>query len=351
MDSASSLPMSPWADRFRYPELTIIEGGMKHSLLAPRHPAFKDPKYYDQDPDPKAAHPPSNNNDIDRLQWSEASQQAHLEGARTYELIVLNRRLMFPTAAGLRAIPGGHRRTSRLSQLFSSLHLSRPLRIRKLSGSRKASGQGKVSGLRKSYGSLAGSPRPDFWMYEQGRIKVDQNTWLPFLRKDRWFDWINFSLVDRTRPTVTWSVDDEELWSGLSVVIELLRTMIYGRWDYWDNLEDVFGSPPYEDATVLLSYEKEQVVCNKRGTNVCEFKQTVDKTVPEARDRLIQLLSKLIWGFADTHGNCAFTSDQPSVGSGDKPYSSIICISVSLVQAMLNPDLTVDELLVKDNKD
>ncbi|KAF2964710.1 hypothetical protein GQX73_g8863 [Xylaria multiplex] len=349
MDSASNLPMSPWADRYRDTQLTITEDGMKHSLLAPRYPELKDPKYYDQDPDPKEAHPPTNNKDIDRLLWSETLQKVRL-GLRTYQLTVLNRRLMFPTSDGLRPMPGGHRQTSQL-------HLSRPLGIRKLSGS------GKVSGLRKfnfqdfwfssgSYGSLADSLRPDFQTYKQERIKVDQNTWLPFLRKDRWFDWHSYSLMEPTQPTqptVTWSVDDEELWSGLSVVLELvnrillalliekhdsgkktllylksnqnlifmvviLRTMIFGRWDFWDNLEDVFGPPPSEDATVLLSYEKEQVVCNKRGTNVCEFKQTVDKTVPEARDRLILLLSKLIWTFTDTY-DCARYFDDNYIGN------------------------------------
>lgn len=52
--------------------------------------------------------------------------------------------------------------------------------------------------------------------------------------------------------------------------------MIYGRWEFWDKLEDVFGPPPNGDitTTVLLSHTAEQVVCNERGTNVCEFEQS-----------------------------------------------------------------------------
>ncbi|KAI8944783.1 hypothetical protein F4801DRAFT_570554 [Xylaria longipes] len=355
MNPTSSLPSSPWAERFPIPDLTIIEGETKHSLLAPQNPSIKDPKYYYQDPDPKRHHGPDNNKDIDKFLWSEALQKQHLLGVRTYQLAVLNRRLMFSTGTSLQSMP---RRISRLSRLFSSFHISRP------PGSHTPARLRKSSKSRKSFRSLIDPQRQDSQIYERERIKVDEKSWLPFLRKDRWFDWINFSLSDnkQPRPRRTWSVDDEEVWEALSVSLELanrilqallndrhdgLRTMIYGRWDFWSNLTDIFGDEPSEGATVLLSYSKEQEICKKRGTGICEFEQSVKKTVEEARDRLIKLFSNLVWSFAD-HQEAAYgvTNEQPSDGSENNPYSSLITLHVGLLEAILDPDLTEGELCI-----
>lgn len=193
MDSTSSLPMSPWADRFPDPKLTIIEGGTKHSLLAPQYPALKDPRHYANYPDPNVRDAPSNYKDIDRVLWSEAVQKQYLKGIRVYQLTVLNRYLMFPTNNGFR---------------------------------------------------LLGGPRKlDFEVFEQEKINVDENTWLPFLRKDRWFDWINFSLFNSTQPALTWSVDDQELWSRLSVTIELANRILQALLE--DKHDGGMKDPPY----------------------------------------------------------------------------------------------------------
>lgn len=67
----------------------------------------------------------------------------------------------------------------------------------------------------------------------------------------------------------------------------------------------------------------------------------IKMTVPEARDRLIQLLSKVIWSFAPAGDAHAVTLYKPGE---DSPYTSVIVIPVPEIQAILNPDLSVEEL-------
>lgn len=73
--------------------------------------------------------------------------------------------------------------------------------------------------------------------YLSERIEVDESTWFPFFRKDRW---VNTNLIndrdfiverDGTRKEVkTWSVDDERVWSivrfSLEIANRILKAMI-----------------------------------------------------------------------------------------------------------------------------
>ncbi|KAI0865895.1 hypothetical protein F4860DRAFT_509777 [Xylaria cubensis] len=313
----ANIPSSPWAKRFPSDGTTAKIGDTKHSLLAPRCPRIDDPKYYDQDPDPDKDHRPRSYREIDTLLWGERVQRRTFWGARTFQLAALNRRLMFSTNTGLVTVGSGHRQ-SLGDKVKALLHIPP-----------------------KKPAASPNEETDQFQIYRRERIKVDQKNWFPFLRKDRWFDWIQFSPDDAlSEPDKTWSVDDAKIWDHLS-----LRTMMYGRVDYWSNFEDVFGEPPSEDATVILSHAMEELISETRGSNTVEFEQTVNATVEESEARLKMLLSTIIWSFEDNSNVHAVTRAEPFVGDDDeKPYSSIITINIEKLKVLLNPDLTLGEI-------
>ncbi|KAI1751589.1 hypothetical protein F4782DRAFT_547587 [Xylaria castorea] len=339
---SSDPPSSPWAQRFPIDGSTFIVGNTQHSLFAPQFPRINDPKHYDQDPDQSKFQRPQTYKEIDSLLWSEKIQQRTFWGARTFQLAALNRRLMFSTSDGLVSVAGAHRRSlvDKLRALFPQLHIS----------PKKSATKSATSSYQET---------DDFQMYRRERIKVDQKKWFAFLRKDRWFDWIQFNPdAARSKPNRTWSVDDAEIWDALSVSLELvnfiLRALIDEKHDgvsgislkaahYWSNFEDIFGEPPAENASVLLSHSMEQTICEKRGTNICEFEQTVNQTVEESEQRLKNLLSNMIWGFEENRGSHAVTRAKPSVGLTNDIYGSVISISTHKLEALLNPDLTLGE--------
>ncbi|TRX89924.1 hypothetical protein FHL15_009196 [Xylaria flabelliformis] len=312
----ANTPSSPWATRFPSDGTIFRIGDTKHSLLAPRCPRIDDPKYYDQEPDEEKDHHPRSYKEIDSLLWGERVQRRTFWGARTFQLAAINRRLMFSTNTGLVTVASGHRH-SLGDRVKALLHIppKKP----------------------------AASPKeePDqFQIYRRERIRVDPKNWFPFLRKDRWFDWIQFSPDDAvSEPDRTWSVDDAKIWDYLS-----LRTMMYGRIDYWSNFEDIFGEPPTEDAAVILSHAMEVLISETRGSNTVEFEQTVTATVEESEARLNKLLSTIIWGFEDNSNVHAMTRPEPGVGESETPYSSIITINIEKLKVLLNPDLTLGEI-------
>lgn len=48
-----------------------------------------------------------------------------------------------------------------------------------------------------------------------------------------------------------------------------LQTILWGRIDYWSNI-DMLGPPPTPDATVLLSYATEQMISRQKNID-CEW--------------------------------------------------------------------------------
>ncbi|KAI1738454.1 hypothetical protein F4680DRAFT_449885 [Xylaria scruposa] len=318
---------SPWANRFPLDDSTIIVGRTRHSLLAPKNPRINDPKYYDQDPDLDKNHRPRNNQEIDSLLWSEKVQRRTFWGARTFQLAALNRRLMFSNKYGLVTVGSAHRQS--LSDRIKAL----------------------INVTPKKPGASPKEEPDHLQIYQRERILVDETKWLRFLRKNRWFDWIQFSPDDGiSKPDKTWSVDDARIWNFLGVSLELanriLRALIDEKndGDYWSNFEDIFGEPPTEDASVILSHSMEQRISEERGTNTIEFEQTVTATVEESEARLEQLLSGLIWAFEDNPKTHAVTRPDPDVGDEESPYSTIITINVDKLEALLNPDLTLGEI-------
>lgn len=186
-------PSSPWARRFPVPKTTHLVENTYHSFLAPKFPNIDDPKYYDRYPKPGVDHCPKNYAESDSVFQSEKVQRRCLWGAETWQVAALNRRLCIPSSADL--MFSGHRKDA----------------------PEQPSPRGRPYFLRQP------AERSDgFTFYQSHRIEVNEKRWLPFLRKDRWFDWVHFSPDEtRSRPNKTWSVDDPQLWDALKVSIEL----------------------------------------------------------------------------------------------------------------------------------
>ncbi|RYC57215.1 hypothetical protein CHU98_g9006 [Xylaria longipes] len=332
----SSPPSSPWAKRFPLSETNFKVENTYHSLLAPQFPRINDPKYYDQEPDPNIDHIPKTYADIDRLLWSEKIQRKSLWGLQTWQVAALTRRLYFQEDPGM--IYGGHREPFRLPRgiLERFMDVIPSFRVPRYASPTRR---------REEAEAMSWSNKRDMIIYTRQRIKVDETKWFPFLRKDRWFDWVQFSPDNTRSPRRTWSVDDPKLWADLSVCIELanriLRSLIEDRHhgDYWSKFEDIFGKPPYENASVLLSHSMEKTICKERGIDVCQWDRIITRTVKQSNDRLVELLSTLIWGFQEHYsGSQAVTFGQPPVSRKDKPYSSIITLDVHKLETMRNWD-------------
>jgi hypothetical protein len=197
-----------------------ISENTNHSALAPTLPRIDDPIYYDQEPILAADKLPPSNTDLDTLFWSEATQRGELGGVETWQVAALNRHLRFSPATGY--VSGGHRPIDRavagLPFNFGTLNLGAPLPRSFL----------QFPGARAWLTAGGTNEERDFMVYQRERIKVDETRWLPFLRKDRWFDWIQVSpsSVKRSQPGRTWSVDDPNVWEILKVSIELANRML-----------------------------------------------------------------------------------------------------------------------------
>ncbi|KAI0441105.1 hypothetical protein F4803DRAFT_576844 [Xylaria telfairii] len=338
--------LSPWAWRYPGPKtLGILPvENTYHSLLRPKFPDIVDPKYYDRYPQRDADHPPKDYAEKDSVFHSEKIQRRCLWGAETWQVAALNRRLCIPSTTDL--MFGGHQK--------------RPLREVKRP---------------RTYPQLPGEPswisyepKPDsddFAFYQSHRIEVNETRWLPFLRKDRWFDLIRFAPDEtQSRPDKPCSVDDPQLWEALKVSLELvdrifkallqdkhdcvviLRTILYGRIDYWSKFEDIFGDTPSEDASVLITSKGEQNIRLSRMNDMGQWDPFVNYSAEQWADRLVKLLSKTIWGLeyhSDAH---AATTAQPLVDNINRSYTSIITLRFADLDGLLNPDLVLGELCI-----
>ncbi|KAI0902924.1 hypothetical protein F4823DRAFT_569205 [Ustulina deusta] len=332
---SKALPSSPWADRFPIGDCTFISENTNHSLLAPECPRINDPKYYDQDPIFTNAHPQSYE-DIDKLLWSEKTQREKLFGLQTWQVAALHRYLRFSPDTGF--LSGGHRPAdARMTGLpfahISTLRPSLPL-----------------PGLRAWPADMGTNEERNFRVYQRERIKVDETPWFPFLRKDRWFDWTHVSPDFTQPPGRTWSVDDPKVWEVLSIILELVNRILQAlirdkhEGDYWENYVDQLGSPPSANATVLLSYPTEQKISHNRGEPFCVWDFIVTKTSKEWSDRLITLLSSLVWTFQELGSVEAITYPLPEFDGRHWPYTAIILLNLRNFETMLKPNLALGEL-------
>ncbi|KAI1113963.1 hypothetical protein F5Y14DRAFT_416475 [Nemania sp. NC0429] len=218
-------PMSPWNQRFGVAPLgedqiyqrSIIE----HSRFAPSRPPL-DPKFYADRPLPYGHHVFKDLEEADMHYHSEIGFTTITRGMMPWQLGPLNRTLQFSTAG---SVPGGH------SQATPEQLLAHEA------------------------------------TYRSEGLKVDEDSWFPLFKKDRWF---STDSNDSVLTGKSWSVDDPVVWKELRVSLELanriltalikdkhhfLETMLFGQLGYWENTS-AFTPPtpePFPHASVLLS--------------------------------------------------------------------------------------------------
>ncbi|KAI0197911.1 hypothetical protein F4808DRAFT_473487 [Astrocystis sublimbata] len=297
-------PSSPWAVRWPYQNaITIVENNKKHSEFKPRIPTINDPKYYDRDPDLANPEPPLSYDELDFGFLSEFSQR-WVNRVTTWEAAALNRWVVCPEApAGY--VSSGHNPTDKVEYRL-------PTR-----GSPN-NAQDSSFGSSDSQRSVTSAEIENLEIFKRGMIEVDETTWLPFLQKSRWYDWIEVpEAYDHDHPVREWSVDDDTVWAPLKLSLELanrmlnaliedknegvtmaLETIIWGRIDYWEKFKDIFGDPSDPLDTVLLGYEVERQIAEKRNHSFRSgsFRR---RTPAQWRERLIGLLKRLTWGIGD----------------------------------------------------
>ncbi|KAI0472242.1 hypothetical protein F4859DRAFT_515090 [Xylaria cf. heliscus] len=332
---SEDIPSSPWATRYPLDRLSFIAENTNHSVLAP-FPRVDDPRYYDHEPTFTQEDIPKENENIDKLLWSEMVQAHSMHGKETWQAAVLSRYLQFSPDTGF--VSGGHRPVDTLvADLSVSGILPPPPQSL------------NFVGLRTGPPRIATNEERDYSTYLRERIKVDESKWLPFLRKDRWYDWIQVA-PPFDKPGRTWTVDDPEIWDYLKVILELVNRILLAliedkhEGDYWSNLTDIFGDPPSEDAIVHLSYAKEREICVKRGIIHNPFRAVLSQTSADWRARLEKLLRQLVWTFNDPFPSDAINTRLPCVGNNTYPFPSVNSIGIRALQTALNSKLALSEL-------
>ncbi|KAI3326746.1 hypothetical protein HD806DRAFT_520484 [Xylariaceae sp. AK1471] len=308
-----SLPLSPWAARFGIgrivsADIALKRDNVQHSGFAPERKPSLDPVFYGDELTIENSGIFKSGNDIDRLFISEEDQKFSLKGIKPWQLGPLNRAVFFSDRG---IIPGGH--------------------IRALNGE-------------VDYHKM---------IYETERIKVDESTWLPLFRKDRWFD---FNSVEPLLGGRSWSVDIPEVWDTIRTSIELanrillalindqnifLQTLMYGKLGWWREAADMMPVPmpaPYPKATVLLSYPYfKQLWEAKYPTIPCNQDILMTLTPANWRNRFERLTAGQEWSFIS--GKAAEGIEGITFGDND----NVICLSTRVIVSLLKGNLTLAE--------
>ncbi|KAI0141750.1 hypothetical protein GGR57DRAFT_509012 [Xylariaceae sp. FL1272] len=290
-------PSSPWATRFPHPKYSYEENGTIHSGLAPADPRVNDPKRYDGNG--TSSNPfQAGYREIDRIFWHEETQKEMLWGLETWEAAVLNRWLFFGTDAGY--VSAGHRSSHRSSDNEDTDKIA-------------------------------------LQCYAAGGLKVDEARWLPFLRKDRWYDWIETLPLGRTSS------------QGLEWT---LQTILYGPIEDWNQVASFYGEnqlPPDDGSHVLVSPRYEQIIAAGRAPPLTNVNLLADSTTTDDwRNRLVDLMDGTSFCMADLHtdGSWGLTC----LYKGPSPFSQhgvegrVICLHTALIEKMADQGLCLGEL-------
>ncbi|KAI1420126.1 hypothetical protein F5Y12DRAFT_792230 [Xylaria sp. FL1777] len=330
------VPSSPWATRFPTREYMYTSKNINRSALAPAFPRIDDPKYYDQNPVWLPGERPGTATDEDQLFCTERMQLSALFGTLTWQIIALNNYARFSPDV---TVSAGHRPIDKNTEGLA-------LRVPRLMPSRL------FPGLQTASRGLGTNADRDFAVYQRERIEVDEERWLPFLRKDRWFDWIVVTQTfTHSKAGRTWSVDDPKVWGFLRVSLELVNRILEALiedkhdGDYWSGLEDIFGPTPSPNDSVLLSHGAEKRISELRGT-ACQMDHVLNKSPAEWRKRLITLLRRVIWGFGETVGVEGSTHNIVNVENRYDRYNAMITLTTLRLQPIFSSDMTLGELCI-----
>ncbi|KAJ2985820.1 hypothetical protein NUW58_g5331 [Xylaria curta] len=332
------LPNSPWANRFRVNYNTFVSQDENHSLLVP-FPRIDDPKYYDQEPGPVGNLLPLSNANKDKLFSSEVLQNEEFHGKKTWQVATLNRWVWFSPETGF--LSGGHQLADKKVADIPVSNIPAPAQTSLQSVS-----------LQTRAPTVGTNEERDFLVYQRERIKVDESRWLPFLRRQRWFDWIQAQMPYKVKSGRTWSVDDPDVWENMGVVLELTNRIFEAlindkhEGDYWNNLKDIFGKADRDDDTVILTHSTERWISQKRNEKRCSWDFILRQTPDQWRARLNLLLRKFVFTFGDTKDAFAINTREAVAGDSSMPFPSVTVIGIKGLQAILESKLALSEVCV-----
>ncbi|KAI0107132.1 hypothetical protein GGR51DRAFT_559466 [Nemania sp. FL0031] len=194
-------------------------------------------------------------------------------------------------------------------------------------------------------------------VYERELITVNEDSWLPFFKKDRWYGTV---ASDQELGINMWSVDDERIWKELRITIELanrmlnaliderhefLQTMLYGTLMYWDQTKGKMPfNPPVPEpepfAKVLLSNKFSQSLwemCRKDQPFPLSHVPNFDEDA--WRTRLTSLLEKLTWGLGTIPNAAGRTGGLTFLDMQDPT----ILVNVDAIRSLIVDNLTLAE--------
>ncbi|KAI1738701.1 hypothetical protein F4680DRAFT_467071 [Xylaria scruposa] len=313
-------PSSPWAARYKITKDDFLHDldEFHHSSFAPEYPRL-DPRHYGDSPDSKEKfHGFGRGLHEDRLLYSEFQQRHELK-IYSWQVGVLNRYVGF--GPRFPKLLGGHNRVKTDKNDPDSVIAA----IRSFTGVDYATSDEALTAV-----------------YHSERIKVDDSKWFRFFRKSRWWD---PDPGDEPALGLRWSVDDPKVWAQLEIVLELanrmlnalvddkhewLRTILFGRLDYWENFRD---DAPSENARILLSREVDRLACQSQG--IQSFWDT-NPVLPDWRYRLEQLCRQARWTFKDDPGSYIMGLTDPARGG-------LMSVDVTFLRLLVGDEITLSE--------
>ncbi|KAI0912310.1 hypothetical protein F4823DRAFT_634297 [Ustulina deusta] len=308
---AAERPLSPWAARYGAidtgPDDVFNRTPVEHSGYAPDHP-----KYYGDSFSPEGHGIFLNQDDIDRFFFTDSKYKQQLHNIPAWQLGPMHRALQFSRRG---FVPGGHVRSLAPADV-AHIH----------------------------YG-----------IYITERIQVDEDSWFPFFKKDRWWDSMGTDILfDGFR----WTVDEPKVWDQLRVAIELanrilkalikdrhpiLETLLYGRLAYWEDeiLQPAPSQPPHPNAKVLLSrvFMKQRWVA-EYGDAPFVMDQLLDSCDEEQwRLRLEHLAANQQWALVPNEG----MDRNRFTGVTFPDQGGLIVLNILYLRSLMSGELTLAE--------
>ncbi|KAI1425126.1 hypothetical protein F5Y12DRAFT_784898 [Xylaria sp. FL1777] len=317
-------PLSPWAQRFRYNtggRYPLIEDQEIHSGLAPELPKLH-PIYYADSPSQENL--TKTNLETDTLYLSEAFQSEYLKGFESWQAGPLMRYVWFSDRFGL--LPGGHQKAD-----YGPVDISENETPKYVAGG--------VMGERKEDAVLR--------VFNEERIQVDEDNWLDFLKKDRWYDYV------KPEPLLygsNWSVDNPKVWDVLKISVdlvdrmmksliadkhEMIETILYGLMADW---EDVSNDPkPFPRANVLLTRQLHRAIC-VAAQKPCALDYVDTLTSAEWTTRLETLMKGQVFTFIER-----FDESNSTWGVTIHNLRGLIALDVNPLKSLMSNEITIAE--------
>lgn len=317
-------PLSPWAARYGLPEehdayddVVFHRGPLRHSTFAPQHPGL-DPLYHADKPLQLGTGVFRTEDEVDKLFVSQMFSTIKSKAfSEWWQLGVSKMGLRFSDRG---IIPGGHQRAS--ASAFKNDPSTHP---------------GWLSRL----------------LYEGELIVPREETWFPFLAKNRWYNWIDNGALPNHQ---IWSVDHPLVWEVLSISLELanrvLRTLIADQHPFFQTL--VFGyfgpwarvvnllSPgsiippvPFPTATLLISYQQFQDYRLGADQMMVQYMESVASlTAQHYVQRINKLLENQVWTFGQWNVEFGRTLTGPK---------NVIALDCGIIRTLIEGKITLAE--------